>query len=349
MHEAVRACDATPILAPDKAGYRAPAVLGRDDWSAVDRSISELTAARLVESVPANTRRAYAAVRDSWTSWCRDAGRVALPATAETLAEYVSHMVTAGRAPSTISHHLGAIRSLHTMAGHRGQPDATAALLLLRGYRRAWAEDGRGARRALPLLPAALRQCVDALDLDTLAGRRDQLALVLGFAMMARRSELAALRLADAVESEAGLLVTIRASKTDKDSLGADVALPVGTHPALDPVALVRAWRAELAGRGHLVGPLLRAVSRHGALGGGLTPGSVCRIVQRAARRAGLPDAERYSGHSLRAGGLTASLQAGIPLGVAAEHGRWSAGSPVVVQYARAADRWRDNAMRGVL
>jgi hypothetical protein len=31
-----------------------------------------------------------------------------------------------------------------------------------------------------------------------------------------------------------------------------------------------------------------------------------------------------------------------------AAHGRWSAGSPVVLSYVRAVDRWRDNVLAGI-
>jgi hypothetical protein len=39
---------------------------------------------------------------------------------------------------------------------------------------------------------------------------------------------------------------------------------------------------------------------------------------------------------------------AGAPVSVIARHGRWAEGSPVVLRYIRAVDRWRDNAMRNV-
>ncbi|QJY50586.1 tyrosine-type recombinase/integrase [Pseudonocardia broussonetiae] len=190
---------------------------------------------------------------------------------------------------------------------------------------------------------------MDHLPLDTTSGKRDQLLLVLGFTMMARRSELAALTMQDVRETDDGLEVGIRTSKTDKDSRGTVVALPAGSHPEVDPVRLVRGWTAVLADLGITSGPLLRTVSRTGVVGGALQPQSINSIVRRCVAAAGLPEPDGYSAHSLRAGGLTSALRAGVPLGVAAAHGRWSPKSPVVIQYARAADRWRDNAMRGVL
>lgn len=318
-------------------------------YTQADHSVDELTVARLAASVPANTSRAYGFVYAAYDKWCAEQGRVALPATAETLAAYVSHMITAKAAPAKISQHVGAIRKRHKIHGHEGQPNSEAALQLLRGYRRDRAEAGLSDREAPPLLQPELRQIFDTLDLNTTVGKRDHVLLVLGFAMMARRSELAALTLSDVVETSDGLDVTVRTSKTDKDSRGTVVSIPRGAHPELDAVALVREWRELLASRGIDSGPLLRGVDRNGHIGRGLKPDTINAIVQRLVHEAHLPNPERYSAHSLRSGGLTAALRAGVPLGVAARHGRWSPNSPVVIRYARAADRWRDNAMRGVL
>jgi integrase len=72
------------------------------------------------------------------------------------------------------------------------------------------------------------------------------------------------------------------------------------------------------------------------------------KIVRRAAERAGLKDAHAFTAHSLRAGGATAAAKAGASVSAIARHGRWSEKSPVVHGYIRAADKWRDNPMRGV-
>lgn len=124
--------------------------------------------------------------------------------------------------------------------------------------------------------------------------------------------------------------------------------LGASQHPETDPVRLLRAYRAALAGRGVTSGPLLRSVNRHGRPGAKLSPDAVGDLVRRAAERAGLPHAERYSAHSLRAGGATAAYKAGAPVSAIAAHARWSPASPVVLGSIRAVDRWQDNPMRGV-
>lgn len=159
---------------------------------------------------------------------------------------------------------------------------------------------------------------------------------------------MAALNLDDVDETDEGLLVLIRASKTDQDALGVEVAIPYGQHPDTCPVRLVRAWRAALAEHGVTTGRLLRSITRHGALGQRLSVDALTDIVRDRAAAAGLPAAEHFSAHSLRAGGVTSAAQAGAPVSAIAAHGRWAEGSPVVLGYIRATDLWRDNPMRGV-
>lgn len=320
-------------------------------YSGADWEVDAITAQRLAESIPENTQRAYANVRRSFEAWCAANGRVAFPATAQTFAGYVSHLITRGLAPNTISQHTGAIRSMHTDAGYDGQPPNRAALMLLRGYRRDRAGDGYRVDEATPLLREELERCVATLDVTTFTGRRNQLVLVLGFAMMARREELVSLQLDEIRESPDGLDVYLRSSKTDKESEGAIISIPPGTRgEATCPVQVLRLYREALAAAGVTSGALFRGTTKHHTpRSTGMSGKTVNDIVHRVVRAAGLPNPEGYSAHSLRAGGLTSSLASGALLGVAATHGRWSPTSPVVIKYARAADRWRDNAMRGVL
>jgi integrase len=58
-------------------------------------------------------------------------------------------------------------------------------------------------------------------------------------------------------------------------------------------------------------GPLFLGVDRHGNVGERpMAPDSVSRVVKKRARKAGL-DPSRYSGHSLRAGFVTAASEGG--------------------------------------
>ena len=313
-----------------------------------DTRLSDATRQRIRDAVPANTTRAYTRQWATFAAWCAASGRTALPATAETLTEYVAGLADAGQAPSSIEQAVAAIRTAHRTAGHRGQPDTEGARLVLRGHRRARAAGGRRPRQAAPITIDTLRTMIEHCDPATVRGARDRVALVLGVALMGRRSELVALDLTDITETADGLEILIRASKTDQEGHGAIVAVPPGQHADTDPVRLVRAWRATLTEHGITTGPLLRSVTRHGQPGAALSPAAINTLVRALARRADLEGAGRYSAHSLRAGGATAAYKGGAPVSVIAGHGRWAPGSPVVLSYIRSVDRWRDNALSGI-
>lgn len=311
--------------------------------NAYEDELAELIREELEQAPPPNTRGAYKRAMDSFIDFCARTQVSALPASEVTLAAYVSSMRQRKYAPATITQHVGAVRALHKKNGWAGQPGTYQASLLLRKYRRDRAEAGVGQKQALPVSPDALRKMIATLDLATMTGQRDRLALVLGFCGMLRRSEIVGLRVHDATVTGDGLALLVRTSKTDKDSRGRHVPIPPQNDP--DPVSLTQEWLRLIDD-----GFLLRRVSRSDELlDVPWRAAGVCDMVKRCARDAGLPNAERYTAHSLRAGGLTASLRAGVSLGVAARHGGWSPESAVPARYARVADQWRDNAMKGIL
>ncbi|WP_329081383.1 tyrosine-type recombinase/integrase [Streptosporangium sp. NBC_01469] len=322
---------------------------GSTGHTAADYTLSAAARTRIADGVPANTRRAYERQWAAFALWCTNHGRLSLPATGHTLAEYVETLCAADQAPASIEQALACVRTMHRLAGHTNQPPTDAARLALRAYKRARAEAGtRGQREAPPVSIDALRAMVSACDLRTRIGVRDRLLLVLGLALMGRRSELVALTCEDIREVHDGLEVTIRTSKTDKDSHGETIAIPRGSHPLTDPVAAWADWIAVLTDAEAASGRLLRRIDRHGNLGSRLGADAVNVIIRALAIRAGVPSAETFTAHSLRAGGATVAYAAGVPVSVIAKHGRWAPTSPVVLRYIRAVDRWRDNAMRNV-
>jgi integrase len=314
-----------------------------------DTHLSDGTRERLERSVPENTKRAYTRQWNTFTDWCTSTGRTALPAAAQTLAEYVSHLADLDRAPTTIEQGIAAIRTAHRTNGYRGLPETDGALAVLKVHKRDRAAAGKRKRKAPPVTLKPLRAMIETTDPDTPAGKRDRALLVLGFALMARRSELAALHIEDVRFTDDGITVLIRTSKTDKDSTGAEVNIPHGVHPDTDPVRVVRAWINALADLGVTTGPLLRRINRWGQLQpDGMSGAAVNEAVQRLAAAAGLDGAADFTAHGLRAGGPTEAAKAGHPTSFIAEHGRWSKTSPQVLEYIRPVDRWRDNPMRGI-
>ncbi|WP_370380646.1 tyrosine-type recombinase/integrase [Catenulispora sp. GAS73] len=298
--------------------------------------------------MPESTQRAYGRHLARFETWCRENGRTAYPCSDETLAEFVSHLCDCDLSVSYIDQAIAAIRTAHRMRGFAHQPGTTAARLVLRTHRKDKAAAGVRTKQAPPIVLDILRKMIDATQADTMLGLRDRALLVLGFALMGRRSELAALNIDDITETDDGLLILIRKSKTDQDAKGEEVAIPRGVHAATDPVRVVRAWLATLAEKGITEGRLVRSVDRWGNPRNAISENGINAAVRAAAVRAELPKAETYSAHSLRAGGATAAYKGGAPVSQIARHGRWAENSPVVHKYIRAVDQWDDNPMRGV-
>jgi integrase len=330
-----------------------------------DLELSDRTKRRLVDGVPINTRRGYQGDRERFERWCQENNRSHLPATPQTLTEYVSHLADGKTGPATIRRAITSIRTQHTIAGF-DPPMTKGALIVLKEYRKSG--DAPRAVPSAPLLLADLRKVIDhCAPPDTPGGARDRALIVLGWVMMARRSEIAALNVDDVLPTAEGLEVLVVASKTDQDADGCVVTVPYGGHPETCPVRLTTAW-IDLVGAPS--GPLFRPVDRHGRIGGRegfagrynrdrLTGQAVHDILTRAVGRAGLPGRRvvtdehgrktpGFTAHSLRSGSATTAYREGADLLAIARHGRWMDGSPVLLRYIRSVDKWKENPMRGV-
>jgi integrase len=336
-----------------------PTLAGYTD---ADFSISAAAADRLVNAPAENTKLAHARDWAGFERWCAAQGRVPLPATAQTFLDYVTYLIEDHEprplAPASIDRAMGSIRAIHAERGYDEQPPVRPARAVLRAYRRDWADDGNRVRKATPAKVDALRAMTDTCDPATPGGVRDRAILLLGFGLMARRSELAGLDIADVRPGKEGLDVFIKRSKTDQDARGREVPVLTGAHPETCPVRAAQEWIALLAGRGITEGALFRPVDRHGRIGDEagaagrprqrLTGHAVAAIIRRHAIAAGLPDPSGYRGHSLRSGGASSAYESGAPVAGIAGHGRWAENSPVVLGYVRAVDKWKNHPMRGV-
>ncbi|MEV7020061.1 tyrosine-type recombinase/integrase [Streptomyces sp. NPDC093991] len=329
----------------------------------VDRHLTPAALQAVADGIPDSTRRAYITDMTAFTAWCATVGRRPLPATPETLTEYVAHLTLTpsartGRplAPSSIERALAAIRTTHKAAA-LPTPETKGARKVLSGYRERLAvtkDPAARPRRAAPATPDALREMLATLDRATLAGKRDAALLLLGYACAARVSELAALDQADVVETEDGLLVNVYRRKLKRHD---EVAVPYGSNPATCPV---RAVRALLAAQERTAGPLFVRIDRHGRVAppmtrhgriigdpaGRVTPAGAAAVVTRAATAAGFEG--KWTGHSLRRGFATAARRAGHTLERIGRHGGWADGSRALLGYVEEGDRWERNPVAGL-
>ncbi len=159
-----------------------------------------------------------------------------------------------------------------------------------------------GIRRTLGMAPAQkaavvtaqLRALLAVIPEDTHAGLRDRALLLVGFAGGFRRSELVALGVQDIAETEDGLRVRVRRSKTDQEAEGREIGIPRGQKPTTDPVRALRAWRRAA---GIDSDPLFRPVNRHDTVQDHrLTAEGMDTVGKRPALRSGLATAAAAGG-----------------------------------------------------
>lgn len=251
-----------------------------------------------------NTLRAYESGARDFSRFCVEVGASSLPATPQTVALYVAHLVEAGRAMSTIHQRLAAIRFAHRRAGLDTPTAHVAVEAVTAGARRTVGTAGKPKRA---MLVADLRRIVRTLDRTTHQGRRDVALMLLGFAGAFRRSELVALDVADLDFSDGGCVIVVRRSKTDQSGEGRKVAVPFG-RGATCPVRALRAWldSAEIGD-----GPVFRSMRKGDrVLEARLSAKGAARVVKACAELVGLDSAD-FAGHSLRRGLVTSAVRAG--------------------------------------
>ncbi|MGL4960611.1 MAG: site-specific integrase [Inquilinus sp.] len=317
---------------------------------------------QLVEaSLSENTRIAYGKAWRAWSEWCLGFGLDPTgqdPAAAADARWLVMHLTALSekRSLSTILLRRAAVVAIRKRLKQPLQLDDAEFEAFLKGLRRT-----KGARpvRKAALLEPNLRAASLLLTPEAhpdLAGLgagggegcrdlRDMALLLTGFAGGFRRSELAGFDLRDASFSAEGLILFVGRSKADQERHGAEVGIEAVPGSPLCVVAALRRW---LEARGGMAGALFCRLDRGGnpvADAGGrllpIDPATIARLVKRVVARTGV-DAGEFSGHSLRAGMMTAADLLGIPLEKAMEHGRWKSYSSARI-YRRHESLWVGN------
>jgi integrase len=240
-----------------------------------------------------------------------------LPATTESVLHYLNQQ--AGQLNArTLKRRLVALKHWHT---YQNQQDPTTHPLIkktLRGIARA---HGKPPEKAPVLSIEQLTQLVAQLNQSqTLKVLRDNALLQIGFFGAFRRSELVAIQWEHITFVPEGIKILIPRSKTDPEAMGKLCAIPYGQLP-LCPVTALKKWQEA---SGFAEGFVFRAI-RHGKCYSekNLTPKSVSTLIKKYAIKHQWPNAEDYSGHSLRRGFATVASQRGASLGAIMRQGRW--------------------------
>lgn len=207
--------------------------------------------------------RALKSDLEAFDLWCRRTGRIALPATPETVADYCDARAGQGAKPASLGRYRASIAKLHQLLDLKDPTQAELVKLRLRAIRR---EEGVAQAQARPLrfkgpvrdverdsprglnVRALLEACADDLP-----GLRDRALLSTAYDTGLRASELVAIaveHILEATDPEARLL-DIPRSKGDQDGEGATAYLSPRS------VRAITAW-TEAASISE--GPLFRRV-----------------------------------------------------------------------------------------
>ncbi|MBX9778080.1 site-specific recombinase XerD [Sphingomonas sp. BE270] len=258
-------------LVTGESGAPAPAASADDlSWAVVQMHAGErvvvneaLIAAYQAASSP-HSIRALKSDLEAFDLWCRRHNRVALPASPETVADYLDARAEKGSKPASLGRYKASIAKIHMLLDLKDPTPASLVKLRLQAIRRRL---GTAQKQARPLrfkgpvrnverdeprglnVRALLECCAEDLP-----GLRDRALLSAGYDTGLRASELVAIEvehIIEAIDPDARLL-SIPRSKGDQEGEGATAYLSPRT------VRAIAAW-LEAAGIGE--GAVFRRVN----------------------------------------------------------------------------------------
>jgi integrase/recombinase XerD len=276
------------------------------DWKAEFR--------RLEGAFSPHTLRAYYTDIGAFVDWCEQRSLDWLPTTSDILCRHLNWMAQKGLKFTTIRRRLYAVRRLNMIMD---APELTRDLgvdLTVRRIRRAQPNRPGQARG---LTGDVLKRMIDTQP-DNPWGLRNKAILSLGYDLLARRSEITALRTCDVTWRPDGTLeVIVRRSKADPFGMG---RLAFTSQRSAE---LVGEW---LAWRGPEIGPLFCGIYQGVAIDRALSGASVKLVVKNAARAVGYDESivGEFSAHSLRVGAAQDLLRNGHDTAAIMRAGGWS-------------------------
>lgn len=298
-------------------------------------------------SLAASTRYAYSRHVVAFEQWCAKRGIKPFPTAPDLLLAYVEHRsrdsVDEDGQPRkaigarTLGQAIAAIKEEHTRR-NLPLPDLEGRRKrALKGLRKRVRRRDRE-EKARPLTPDELKQITRCIADGDKSGRRDRALLLIGFLGALRRAELSALDVEDITRTAEGLVLQIRRSKTDQEGEGQSVALH--RNPYQRELCPVVAWMRYV--RHRTTGPAFLNHSDER-----LSGQSVRLILRRRAAKAGV-SLENLSGHSLRAGLITAAAARGEHLAAIQRQSRHK-NLDVLLGYIRPANKFKENVTKGIL
>jgi site-specific recombinase XerD len=268
-----------------------------------------------------NTIRAYRSDFIQYQTWCSHKNIDSMPATADTIAQYVDYLATV-RKSATIRRRINSLGTVLQLSKNYDPPKQPEVILAIKRMHR---KIGRAQQQATPLTKPLLNQLLSNCE-NSARGLRNKVLLTLGYETMRRRSELCVFKVEDICQTpNRKPAIKLNFSKTDQ--YGAGKVLPISE----ELLEIIEKWR-DVVGRG---GYILRSINRHGHLGNHLNPASISTILKTLQEELQPGSNQRpLSGHSFRVGAALDQLLQGEPLEKIMLRGGWQTES-TAMKYLR--------------
>ena len=268
-----------------------------------------------------NTIRAYRSDFIQYQIWCSHNNMDSIPATTETMAQYVDYLATMRRS-ATIRRRINSLGTILKLSKNYDPTNKPEVILAIKRLHR---KIGRAQQQATPLTKPLLNKLISNCD-NSVRGLRNKVRLRLGYETMRRRSELCAFQFEDICKGANGKpAIRLNFSKTDQ--FGTGKILPI-SQELFD---LLEKWRSMISDEGYI----LRSINRHRHFGNNLHPASVSTILKALQKDLEMDsDEQTLSGHSFRVGAALDLLEQGETLEKIMLKGGWQTDS-TAMKYLR--------------
>ena len=261
-----------------------------------------------------NTIRAYRSDFIQYQNWCSHNKIDSIPATADTMAQYVDYLATVAKS-ATIRRRINSLGTVLKLSKNYNPTNQPEVILAIKRMHR---KIGRAQQQATPLTKPLLNQLLSNCD-NSVRGLRNRVLLRLGYETMRRRSELCTFKFGDINQATNGKpIIRLNFSKTDQ--YGAGKVLPISE----ELLNLLEKWEGIVGDEGYI----LRSINKHGHIGNSLNPASISTILKTLQEGLKSESSQQsLSGHSFRVGAALDLLEQGEPLERIMLRGGWQTDS----------------------
>ena len=250
------------------------------------------------------SKSTWRVMTSQWKKFHQWGGR--LPATADQVCDYLTHLADSGIKSSGLDSAKWAIDQVHKLKGAEVPSANDKVRTHLKGLKRILVDERPDQARTEQKQPITINDIRKLNFSEDPVGGRDRVLMLVGFASGLRRSELTAIRKEDVEKTDFGFRITIWKSKTNQEGLSESVDVIKATKGVNHKWCPVKALSNLLdAVKGDYVFQSVTGKRQSARYSGRSLSGiSVGLIVKGYAYQLGL-DQRAFGGHSLRAGCAT--------------------------------------------